>query len=110
MSDSNPQNVFFVDDELIERLMRGDAPPVDDKKKKKRPAKTTTLGTAVLLASEGKLDEAIEQLEAAAQRGEQPVEVFTGLGHLRFEQKNWSEAARAYGKVADLEPKHRTAH
>jgi tetratricopeptide (TPR) repeat protein len=68
------------------------------------------LAKAVALASEGKLDDAIKELEEGAKRGENPVEVQTGLGHLRFEQKNWAEAARAYGKVAELEPKHRTAH
>ena len=58
----NNQHVFFVDDDLIEKLMRGDA--VDDKNKKKRPASTSALAKAVSLASEGKLDEAVKELEA----------------------------------------------
>src|SRR6266404_1451642 len=104
-----PENtVFFVDDDLIERLMRGDT--VDDPTKKKRQASSSALAKAVTLASEGKLDDAVKELEAAAQRGESPAEVYTGLGHLRFEQQNWSEAARCYAKVAELEPQHRTAH
>src|ERR1700722_5678232 len=100
-------HVFFVDDDLIERLMRGDA--VDDPSKKKRPASVSALAKAVNLASEGKLDEAIKELEEAGERGENPAEVYTGLGHLRFEEKNWEKAAKCYGKVAQLEPKHRTA-
>ena len=50
------------------------------------------------------------QGQRAAKEGENPVEVETGLGHLRFEQQKWEEAARCYTKVIELEPKHRTAH
>jgi len=67
----NQQHVFFVDDELIEKLMRGDA--VDDKNKKKRSANSSALAKAVALASEGKLDDAIKELEEGAKRGENPV-------------------------------------
>src|SRR5579863_1730432 len=107
MPEMNDQNVFFVDDDLIERLMRGDS--VEDPTKKKRPASSTALGRAVALASEGKINEAVKELEQAIERGEDPAEVYTGLGHLRFEQQNWAEAARCYCKVAELDPKHRTA-
>jgi Flp pilus assembly protein TadD len=98
--------VFFVDDDLVERLMRGDA--AVDPAAKKRPASTTALAVAVRLASEGRLDDAVKELERADERGENPAEVYTGLGHLRFEQQNWSEAAACYGTVAELEPEHRT--
>src|ERR1700687_402988 len=107
MPDNSEQQVFFVDDELIERLMRGDV--VDDPAKKKRPASSSTLAKAVTLASSGRLDDAVSELEAAAKRGESPAEVYAALGHLRFEQKNWAEATRCYSKVAEVEPKHRTA-
>src|SRR5258708_2066582 len=108
MPETNEQ-VFFVDDDLIERLMRGDA-PAEDPSKKKRPATASSLAKAIALATEGKLDDAIKELEAAAKRGESPVEVYAGLGHLRFEQQNWNEAANSYRKVAETDPKHRTAH
>ena len=74
MPENNPQHVFFVDDELIERLMRGDT-PADTSSGKKRPASSTALGSAVKLAGAGKLDEAVKELEAAASRGEDPAEV-----------------------------------
>src|SRR5580692_12706319 len=106
MPESNDPTVFFVDDDLIERLMRGDS--VEDPTKKKRPASVSALAKAVALATEGRLDDAVKELERAAERGESPTEVYTGLGHLRFEQNNWEEAARCYGKVAKLDPKHRT--
>ena len=50
MAENQDQHVFFVDDDLIERLMRGDV--VDDPAKKKRPANSTALARAVQLASE----------------------------------------------------------
>ena len=94
MPDNN-ETVFFIDDDLVERLMRGDTAPADPTKKK-RPATVSALATAVKLASDGKLDDAVNELERAANEGENPVEVQTGLGHLRFEQQKWDEAARAW--------------
>src|SRR5207302_3055668 len=109
MPDNSEQQVFFVDDELIERLMRGDVIE-DPARKKKRAASSSVLAKAVALATSGRLEDAIGELEGAAERGESPAEVYAALGHLRFEQKNWEEAARCYGKVAEVEPKPRTAH
>src|SRR5262249_52528075 len=102
------ETVFVVDDDLIERLLRGDA--VEDPSKKKRPVASGPLVTAVKLASEGRIDDAIKELERAAQSKDSPNEVFTALGHLRFELQNWAEAAQWYRKLADADPKHRTAH
>src|ERR1035437_6251985 len=102
------QQVFFIDDELIERLLRGDTAPVPAKQQ--RPASSSSLATAVALASEGQLDDAVRELEGALERGENAVEVHSGLGHLRFEQQNWSEAERHYAKVTEQKPKHPTAH
>src|SRR5580658_7498706 len=108
MPDTN-ETVFFIDDNLIERLMRGDTSPADPAKKK-RATTVSALATAVKLASDGKLDDAVKELERAAAEGENPIEVQTGLGHLRFEQQKWDEAARSYAKVIELDPKNRTAH
>jgi hypothetical protein len=93
MADNN-ETVFFIDDDLIERLMRGDTAPADPSKKK-RPATVSAFASAVKLASDGKLDDAIKELERAASEGENPIDVQNGLGHLRFEQQNWDEAARS---------------
>ena len=49
MGDSHLQNVFFLDDDLIERLMRGDT--VADAKKPRRAAQSGALVKAVELAS-----------------------------------------------------------
>src|SRR5712691_6665538 len=66
----NDEQAFFVDDELVERLMRGDSPAA--KPKTQRPAETSALGNAVKLATAGRLDDAVKELEGAAARGEKP--------------------------------------
>src|ERR1022692_693325 len=98
MPENNSQNVFFVDDELIERLMRGDT--AEGPSRKKSPASSSALATAVKLAEAGRLDDAAKELEAAAARGDNPAEIYSALGHVRFEQQKWEEAARCYAKVA----------
>src|SRR5579863_2747334 len=103
MPDSNGQHIFFIDDELVERLMRGDTPDTSSSKPK-RPASSSALAVAVKLAGSGRLDDAVKELEGAEGRGENPVEVYSGLGHLRFEQQKWEEAERCYGKVVQADP------
>src|SRR6478609_5926479 len=107
MAENNDRTVFFVDDDLVERLMRGDGDASPGKEK--RPAASPTLAQAVTLASEGHVDDAIRALEGAAARGESPIEVHTGLGHLGFEKQNWAESARHYAKAAEIEPENHTA-
>ena len=104
----NDERAFFVDDELVERLMRGDT--LAAKPKTQRPAETTALGNAVKLAAAGRLDDAIKELEGAAARGESPAEVYSGLGHLRFEQQKWGESAACYSKVIAADPTNVIAH
>ena len=108
MPENNPQNVFFVDDDLIERLMRGDTADVSSKKKS--PAESSALVKAIKLAEEGKLDEAVIELEGAAARGENPKETYFGLGHLHFEQQHWDAAAGCYAKAAEADPAYLPAH
>src|SRR5579863_9940877 len=108
MAENNDQTVFFVDGDLVERLMRGDSDAGPDKTK--RPAASPTLAKAVILASEGHVDDAVRALEGAAERGESPIEVHTGLGHLGFEQQSWAEAARNYARATEIEPENYTGH
>ena len=79
------QQVFFVDDDLIERLLRRDPTPLSPKPQ--RPAYSSSLAPAIELASEGKLDDAVRELEGGLQRGENAAEVHSGLGHLRFDER-----------------------
>src|SRR5580658_6695237 len=107
MPDGNGQQVFFIDDELVERLMRGDAPETSSKAK--RPAGSSALASAVKLAGAGRLDDAVKELEGAAAQGENPIEIQSGLGHLRFEQKRWEDAERCYRKVTETDANHAAA-
>jgi tetratricopeptide (TPR) repeat protein len=102
------QDVFFVDDELVERLMRGDGPA--EPTKAKRPAGSAALARAVEFASEGRIDDAVAELEQAAERGESTADILSSLAHLYFEKESWEQAAAAYRKVLEGEPSHRTAH
>src|SRR4029077_15533925 len=117
MAQDNPadqaQHVFFVDDDLIERLLRGDPTPVPPKPQ--RPAFSSSLAPAIELASAGKLDDAGQKLEsalhdAANARGENAAEIHNGLGHLRFEQQDWNAAEGHYAKAVAQEPKNSAAH
>ncbi len=101
------QQAFFVDDELVERLLRGDAPLPS---KATRPAAAGALADAVQQATGGRLEEAAKTLESAAQQGQDPGEVYSALGHVRFEQQLWEEAAECYRKVAALAGPQPTAH
>jgi tetratricopeptide (TPR) repeat protein len=105
-TEPNNEHIFFVDDELVERLMRGD--PVQPSQKT-RPAETNALAKAVKLAQEGKLSEAAAVLEEAARQNGNPVEIYSALGHIRFEQEKWEEATDCYIRVAEADDKHRTA-
>jgi len=62
------QQVFFVDDDLIERLLRGDPAPVPPKPQ--RPAFSNSLAPAIELASTGKLNDAVQKLEGALNQPE----------------------------------------
>src|SRR5665213_4252721 len=109
----NTQQVFFVDDDLIERLLRGDPAPVPPKPR--RPAYSSSLAPAIELASAGKLDDAVQKLEDALDhtenaRSENAAEIHSGLGHLRFEQRDWNRAEHHYAKAVEQEPKNIAAH
>src|SRR5258708_4880871 len=105
MAQENDQHAFFIDDELVERLMRGDAGEASlASAKKKRPAESASLGAAVVLATAGRLDEAIQELDQAAAKGESPFEVQSGLGHLHFEQQRLARARGCYRKGAEAGP------
>lgn len=68
------------------------------------------LGRAVALHLEGKLKEALKELDKALEsNGEIPAEVFSARGHIQFELEQYEEAAQSYTKLLSLEPKHPAA-
>ena len=62
MSTDDRQQIFFIDDELIERLLRGDPAPVPALPQ--RLAASGSLATAVELASAGRVDDAVRDILA----------------------------------------------
>jgi thioredoxin-like negative regulator of GroEL len=53
------------------------------------------LARAVSLHLEGKPKEALRELEAAFERGEESTQLYSARGHLQFELEQFEEAARS---------------
>ena len=81
------------------------APVIPERSKKV----TAALSKAVALHLEGKLEEAARLLDQPILAGEQDAALYSALGHIRYELRDYAAAAAAYGQLAELEPGHRTA-
>ena len=55
-------------------------------------------------------DDALKELEKAAGKREHLDEVYAVLGQIQFERGKYKEAADAFGKLMDEEPRHRTGY
>ncbi len=76
-----------------------------------KPPKTPQcLVKAIVLHMEGKLEEAIKELQRAIKAGEKSADVYAALGHLQFEVGRFDQAAESYALVVEREPLHRTCH
>ena len=77
----------------------------------KKPLKAApSLVKAIVLHMEGKIEEAIKELERGVKGGEKTLDVYAGLGHLQFEAGRFDAAADAYREVLGREPLHKTCH
>lgn len=63
---------------------------------------------AVALHLEGKAQEALAQIERALEAGERQPEVYAAAGYLRYESKQFEEAAAAYRKLVEIAPENAT--
>ena len=77
---------------------------------KKPPKPSPSLVKAIALHAEGKLEEAIKELQRAMKAGEPALDVCAGLGHLQFEAGRVDAAAEAYREVLKRDPLHGTGH
>ena len=77
---------------------------------KKPPKPSPILVKAIMLHMEGKIEEAIKELQRGVKAGEKAVDVYAGLGHLQFEAGRFEAAADAYREVLAREPLHKTCH
>src|ERR1017187_10230415 len=81
---------------------------IEDVRQLKRPNRT--LSKAVSLHLEGKLESATKLLSKAIESGERDPALFSALGHIHFEMRDYASAAATYTQLVELEPLHRTAH
>ena len=77
-------------------------------RQEKRVSKS--LSKAVSLHLEGKLDDAMRELHRTIEAGERHPALYSALGHVQYEVKNYAEAVNSYAQLLDLEPAHRTGH
>src|SRR5438105_11873204 len=82
--------------------------PITDIKNQKRGGKT--LSKAVGLHLEGKLEPAARLLIKALEDGESDIGLYSALGHIQYEMRDYAAAARTYAQLVGADPRHRTAH
>ena len=91
--------------------MRGDTAAADPDQEEAPGDRRARSATAVKLASDGKLDDAIKELERAAERRRKSGGSRTPASAIcASNSRNGTKPLARYAKVAELEPKHRTAH
>src|SRR5216684_5135821 len=73
-------------------------------------AVSPALARSVSLHLEGKHKDALTELNAAIENGEESAELFAAKGHLQFELEHYGEAIKSYEKLLSLAPRHTTAN
>ena len=68
------------------------------------------INLAVLMAKQGRLDEAVTVLNTAAERTPLHPSIYYDLGFIRQLQSRWDDAIRAYKRALDLRPDMVDAH
>jgi len=81
--------------------------PITELKHQKRVSRT--LSKAVSLHLEGKLESASHLLGKAIDDGEKEPGLFSALGHIQYEMRDYSAAASTYAQLIEVDAKHRTA-
>src|SRR3974390_1995843 len=82
--------------------------PITELKHQKRVSRT--LSKAVSLHLEGKLDGAAHLLIKAIDDGEREPGLYSALGHIQYEMRDFEGAAATYQQLIELDAMHRTAH
>jgi len=76
----------------------------------KAAIKTPTLAKAASLHVEGKLREALDEVNRAIDGGDGSLEVFSAKAQLQFELEQFEDASKSYAKVLSLSPRHPVAN
>ena len=107
MAEYTDQWLWFVDDELVEKLVRADEAVPEQVQ---RPAETSATAQALALHADGKSRQALEILERAIEKGESLPELYAMSGWIRIETQQYGEAAASFANLLALEAEHRTAN
>ena len=73
-------------------------------------AKAASLAKAVSLHMEGKLDEALAEINRVLETAEGTLEIFSAKAQIQFELEMYEEAAQSYAKLLSMHPKHANAN
>jgi len=79
---------------------------IADLKQQKRSSRT--LSKAVSLHLEGKLEGAARLITKAIEGGEQDPGLYSALGHIYYEMRDYEAAAGAYAQLVSVDSRHRT--
>src|SRR5512138_3340677 len=69
-----------------------------------------TLARAVSLHLDGQLTAALAELKTAIDAGNRQPALFSAIGHILCELREFEQASKYYSKLLELEPEHRTAN
>ncbi len=75
-----------------------------------QPKKSSALVKAILLHLEGKIEDAVRELEAGLRAGEETLEIKAALGNLLYEVGRFEDAAKSYREVIGEQPQHPGIH
>src|SRR5579872_3109475 len=70
------------------------------------PAASQLFARAVSLHLDGRGDEALVELERALRGGEKRAEIYSAIGYIHYERKQFEEATGAYRRLIEIEPDH----
>ena len=73
-------------------------------------AKPASLSRAVSLHMEGKLKEALDEINRVLEAGDETPELFSAKAQIQFELELFDDASMSYAKVLSVNPKHPAAN
>jgi Flp pilus assembly protein TadD len=85
-------------------------PAAPDAAQEQSPKHSSALVKAILLHLEGKIDQALGELNSGLLTGENPLEIKAALGNLLYEAGRFEDATRNYGDVLAQQPQHPGIH
>src|SRR5712671_1123395 len=71
-----------------------------------QPATSQLFARAVSLHLDGRGDETLVELERALRGGEKRAEIYSAIGYIHYERKQFDEATAAYRRLIELDSDH----